>query len=356
MRIAVLTNAYPPKAHGGAGQIAALQVEGLRARGHEVHVWIGSFEWTGQPFWKRLFVHAADFIKVHASAKEIITWKPDVLLTHNLTGVGFRTPTFIQRKGIRWVHLLHDVQLFEPLGLLEEEEPISFLQKFVSISRQQVFGRPDVVCSPTDWLLKAHQRRGWFREGEKRIIPNPAPSRSTVVSAEWHMPPRCLYVGRVSRDKGAEILKELISSSEIVCEWRIVGTIDPEFKERFEAFSNVQLLGQRTSKEVREEMEKADLLFVPSQVIENQPTVILEALACGLPLIASDKGGIPETLGEAAVCLPANEINVWKEALKNLLKQDRKKVSLELQERWKRYDPEAVIGALEEVLRSNKKT
>ena len=150
------------------------------------------------------------------------------------------------------------------------------------------------------------------------------------------------------------MLKRLIDSSGIPRVWRIVGTVEPELVKDF-VRENVTLLGQRASQEVRMEMGNADVLLVPSRVIENQPTVILEALACGLPIIASDKGGIPETLGTVGTCLPADDVAVWKGTLERLTQKDKTKIISELQERWKRYDPEAVGAELEAVLRSNKK-
>lgn len=142
MRIAVLTNAYPPNTRGGAGRIAALQVELLQAQGHQVRVWVSSLAWTVAPFWRRLLVHARDFFWIHPAAKEILAWQPEVLLTHNLTGAGFRTPSTIQKHAIRWVHVLHDVQLFHPLGLLQDERPFTPLQRGVSWLRRVAFGRP----------------------------------------------------------------------------------------------------------------------------------------------------------------------------------------------------------------------
>jgi glycosyltransferase involved in cell wall biosynthesis len=43
---------------------------------------------------------------------------------------------------------------------------------------------------------------------------------------------------------------------------------------------------------------------VPSRVQENQPTVILEALAAGSRVIASNVGGVGETLGQAGWLIP----------------------------------------------------
>ena len=46
---------------------------------------------------------------------------------------------------------------------------------------------------------------------------------------------------------------------------------------------------------------------MPSLWWENQPLVAIEAMINGIPVIGSDRGGIPETLGEAGFCLPLPE-------------------------------------------------
>ena len=58
---------------------------------------------------------------------------------------------------------------------------------------------------------------------------------------------------------------------------------------------NAKFLGLKTGEALLEEYQKADTFILFSR-FENQPVVIVEALACGLPVIATDVGGIPELL------------------------------------------------------------
>ncbi len=46
------------------------------------------------------------------------------------------------------------------------------------------------------------------------------------------------------------------------------------------------------------------MALMPSLWWENQPLVAIEAMINGIPVIGSDRGGIPETLGAAGFCLP----------------------------------------------------
>ena len=47
--------------------------------------------------------------------------------------------------------------------------------------------------------------------------------------------------------------------------------------------------------------------LLPSLWWENQPLVAIEAMINGIPVIGSNGGGIPETLGAAGICLPLPE-------------------------------------------------
>ncbi len=348
MRIAVLTNAYPPEAHGGAGQIAFLQAEALRAKGHEIRVWQGSLAWTKRSCLVRFFYHLRDHIAVHPSTAEIQAWKPDRLLTHNLTGVGFRTSAVLQVSGIPWIHVLHDVQLFVPSGRLTSWMPVTLFQRFCACLRHIVMGDPQVVISPTEILLTAHRTRGFFRTSKMCVIPNPAPT-SQILPRTRHAPLRVAFVGRWAEDKGSALLESLwhdpcLSSIE----WHLIGP-DTERAHppqgRTYGFSSTEF--------ILNVFDDMDLLVVPSQIMENQPTVLLEAFSRGLPVIASHQSGIVETLGEAGTVCDSHDRQAWKSALLACMNesdsayQDRIRLMIA---RGIRYEPEQVIQRVEEVL------
>jgi glycosyltransferase involved in cell wall biosynthesis len=52
---------------------------------------------------------------------------------------------------------------------------------------------------------------------------------------------------------------------------------------------------------------KTRLCLMPSLWWENQPLVAIEAMINGIPVIGSDRGGIPEALGRSGVILPLPE-------------------------------------------------
>ena len=114
-----------------------------------------------------------------------------------------------------------------------------------------------------------------------------------------------LFVGRLHRDKG---LAELVSPESLAACDRMAARIviigegpdraylEQEIRER-SLQDRVHLAGQMAPPQIATWMAAADCLCLPSYH-EGQPNVILEALACGLPVVATSVGGIPELVNE----------------------------------------------------------
>ncbi len=323
-KIAILSNAYPPHHIGGAARIAALQVEILSKAGYEVRIWSPSIDWFSASPFTRLFFHLKDLGAREDLVNDIVVWKPDLLITHTLTGCGFGTPTAVQLTGVRWVHILHDIQLFEPSGQLTRLRPVTFWQIFWATLRLFAFKHPHLVISPTHWLLDQHRTRFLlkYHETPAEVLPNPAPSLSPVSRAKVHEPEiRLLFVGQLSRAKGSELLRQLVKTLRIPFVLHVVGD-GPERERLARTSSRIVFHGMcEQTEEVLKHMREADVLLVPSRIHENQPTVILEAASVQLPVIAAHRGGIAETLGPAAanmMCSPT-QVESWCNAIERLL-------------------------------------
>ena len=59
----------------------------------------------------------------------------------------------------------------------------------------------------------------------------------------------------------------------------------------------------------------ADLFVYPS-VFEGFGLPVLEAMACGMPVLTSDASSLPEVVGPAGLCLAPHEPPAWTEALR----------------------------------------
>lgn len=111
--------------------------------------------------------------------------------------------------------------------------------------------------------------------------------------------PRLLNVAALAEKKGHELLLQAMAELPDAS-LDIVG--DGELRERLERRARelglsdrVQFLGERPKPEVAERMRTADLFVLPS-LAENLPVVLIEAMASGLPAVATRVGGVPELL------------------------------------------------------------
>lgn len=109
-----------------------------------------------------------------------------------------------------------------------------------------------------------------------------------------------IFVGHVNKSKGCN---EIIEVSKIFpnINFRLIGNISDYYKD-IHVPENVKFIGEVSKDNVLIEMEKADILLFPSHT-EGFPLVVLEAMACGLPVISTSVGAIPEMIEKNGGCL-----------------------------------------------------
>ncbi|MDO8463527.1 MAG: glycosyltransferase [bacterium] len=314
MNVLMLTNRAGADARGGAERIVAQLAVALEERGHTVTVRArttsGFASLHRMPTVVRVLWHAMDVWNIAAAwslARAIRRIAPDVIHTHNLVGCGGFTPRVIRRSGVRWVHTLHDVQLITPSGLLDRHgQPYTAIERsragrWFRALRRRRFGSPDVVTSPTQWLLALHRDLGFFPESQSTVIGNPVSDSSEplVAHARDRAVRTLLFVGQVEGHKGVVLLLEAFR--QLVALFPDValhvvgdGSVLPLLKHASRSMRNVVLRGRLDAAAVRRAIAHVDVVVVPSVCAENQPGVILEAFATGIPVVASNVGGISE--------------------------------------------------------------
>jgi glycosyltransferase involved in cell wall biosynthesis len=163
------------------------------------------------------------------------------------------------------------------------------------------------------------------RRGRTVVIHNGVelarPQRS---SGDRPGPVRLVSVGRLRRPKDFTSLVRAMAQLEPgSAELRIVGAGPdrPDLEKeitRLGVGQDVQLLGER--RDVPEILATADV-FVLSSTSEGFPISILEAMAAGLPVVASAVGGVPEQVspGETGMLVPPGDPRVLATALASLV-------------------------------------
>ena len=138
-----------------------------------------------------------------------------------------------------------------------------------------------------------------------------------------------LYVGRLVAEKG---LRELLHASRrlsterprarvvLVGEGPLRGELDAALAA--DPSLPLQLAGAQAPAEVARWMVAADVVTLPSYS-EGHPNVLVEALACGRPVVATPVGGIPEVVDAAnGVLVPARDADALAAALVQALQRD----------------------------------
>jgi len=106
----------------------------------------------------------------------------------------------------------------------------------------------------------------------------------------------CLFVGRLDRDKGVEVLLDSVDALPRDTELYVVG-VGPAtslVEAACKRTPRVRWLGQKPMPEVFRLMQRAQLLLHPTLAYENFGLVVAEAFATGLPVVGSDLGATRE--------------------------------------------------------------
>lgn len=144
--------------------------------------------------------------------------------------------------------------------------------------------------------------------------------------------PVILYVGSVSERKGVLDAIEacgMLREQDVHYIFRIVGSfVSTEMRSR--ALERVRQLkledrivfaGEKRGEEKWEEYRSADVFCFPSRDTENFPVVLLEAMQCKLPIVATRWRAIPELVrdGENGLLVPVEDPRALADALSQLL-------------------------------------
>ena len=135
-------------------------------------------------------------------------------------------------------------------------------------------------------------------------------------------PLRLLTVGRLVEKKGIGYVLEAVrrlQDAGLVVEYELAG--EGPLRQRLEADARrlgveqrVRFLGWRSQEQVREALDRADLLVAASVTAGNAdeegiPNVLKEAMAVGVPVVSTRHGGIPELVehGVSGILVPERD-------------------------------------------------
>lgn len=313
MRILVIHCTYKYK--GGEDTVLDEEIKLLRREGNEVELLL--FSNVGNNLLKVLQMpfNLSSYLKTR---KVIGSFEPDVVHLHNLHFAASPAVIYaIKNKKIPFVYTLHNYRLLCPSGTLFFNEKLflnSIKQSFPwTAINYGVYKNSRLL---TFWLAlttKIHQLIGTWKLVNKYIVltnsakhlllnstlqlqqnqiaikPNfCAPAEVKSAPAGNHF----LFIGRLTIEKGVSFLLKTFSALDFEIRIAGEGPLTEEVVKYSKLYPNIKFLGSLSKQDVFKELQSCSALIFPSIWFEGMPLVIIEAFACGIPVIASKLGAM----------------------------------------------------------------
>jgi glycosyltransferase involved in cell wall biosynthesis len=324
MKIVVVHNTYQQP--GGEDVAVAAETNLLESRGHTVIRYSRSNDEIAAASLPERLLMVKDMIHSGRSQREMLDLlrreRPDLVHVHN-TFVMVSPSVFeaCREAGIPAVQTLHNYRLLCPGWSLCREGKVcedcleSGLWRGVW---HACYRDSHLATAAVALMLQVHRMRGtWDRDVSGYVAltnfargkfiqgglpasrigvkPNFLESDPGERSSAGHF---ALFVGRLSAEKGAEVLLRAWQKLQGTIPLVIIG--DGPLRESLQAeaaarnLANVTFRGWRSRSEILCAMQGASLLITPSLWYEGFPMTIVEAFACGTPVICSRLGGLRE--------------------------------------------------------------
>jgi glycosyltransferase involved in cell wall biosynthesis len=153
------------------------------------------------------------------------------------------------------------------------------------------------VIAPSRFMASKLKR---FLDVDATLLPNFAP-RPAGMKARTSSGEHFSFLGVLERSKGLDIVLDAFSRKEVKAELHVMGrgSLEQEVRraER-ETGGRISYKGFISGPPLWDEMASSIALLAPSIGNENSPLACIEALSRGLPLIVSERGGLPELVQE----------------------------------------------------------
>lgn len=367
MKLLVLSDGYPPDHAGGAEVVAANLAREYVRLGHSVTVVTtvrgegGRLEQEQEEggvrvirvvssYHERWRAHVSVFnpVPVRAVRRVLTEVQPDAVHAHNVHAyLSYGSLLAVRRAGVPWVLTYHDAMSFDygksVAGIAFDDlspQPVTRDMRVgtwatFSRYRARVFPlrtpiirrvvRRASACIAVSQILMDLLRANAIRcDG---VIHNGINPDSLMVSKMHPVLQRIrseggrvvLFVGRLSPLKGSDqllramaIVAGEVPGAKLVC----VGRQDSAWEEFRQRAVHLRLdetlvcTGWVPHQEMPSVYAGSDVLAVPSIYVDPFPTVALEAMGCGLPVVAACFGGAKELVLDGRTGYVVNPLNV----------------------------------------------
>ena len=376
MNIFIISRGYPTKQEPTWGCFEKDQAEALALLGHQVTVL--SVDTRFRFYWRKLGIQCGmqnniatfnifllPYALLFFLPKKMKDWfyawqleliykyatsqqgTPDVLYSHYL---------YTTQKAIR-IHKKYNI----PLIGIEHWSQMAFLP----ISKNNLSTAREVYSSIDQLITVSSSLRKNILEQigiDSIVVPN-------IVGNEFYYTnPTCknqvftmVSVGRLDHGKGFDLLIQALFEikDKLPKNWqtKIIGSgeLRDILQRKINTYNiqnNIILLGKKSKEEIVPLLQQSNLFILPSRS-ETFGVAYIEAMACGLPIIATDCGGPRDIVTESnGLLIPNEDIDALGKSIlymvKNINKYDRKAIAEDCQVR---FSPEIIAKQLTKIFK-----
>ncbi|MEI9813412.1 MAG: glycosyltransferase [Acidobacteriota bacterium] len=193
------------------------------------------------------------------------------------------------------------VAQYAPFAQAQEREVSRRRQKLLD-----AVGAADVVICPSHFLMDKYREYGFDMKRAEYLlygIKQPGPADLAAKRERTPGTLRLGYVGQIKSHKGVDIITNAVmplldAGAPVTVELWGSSSGTEEYGENQKrvtaGYPAIKWAGSYSGDRLWQVLSGFDALIVPSRWYENSPTVILEAFAMGLPVIATNLGSMPE--------------------------------------------------------------
>lgn len=294
------------------------------------------------------------WLETYELLKKIDEFKPDIIHLHNLHDSYINLSmlfSYIKKHNVPTVWTLHDCWAFTgqcPYFTIVKcdkwkagchncpqykEYPASLYdntKKMWQLKKKWFTGVKNMtIVTPSEWLAGL-ARESYLKQYPIEVINNGIdlnvfkPTHSNFREQYGIPGDKYIVLGvsfawgyRKGLDCFVEMAEKLGEQYQIV----LVGT-DDEIDKNL-PHNIISIHRTQNQKELAEVYSAADVFVMPTRE-ENYPTVNMEAIACGTPVVTFDTGGSPEMLdNKTGIVVDANDIEATKKAIKDICEKKR---------------------------------
>ncbi len=326
MRIAYLTQPYPPMV-SGAAIVAEQLAKAMANLGHEVLV-IAASESGSRYTVKQKNLTVLRLTSVHnplrvgqrvmffpriSVLKALKEFQPDVIHAHEPVQMGSLGLRYAKHAGIPITMTTHQLPWFLASYLPNIAILRTFIEKIIWKYAQQLAARFTTIISPTKTIANVIKARTGLKPTTinygvdlQIFIPPFCNDEGLSLRTELNIPasaPIILHAGRLDTDKCVDrvILAAAIVIKRSDTHLLIAGDGCQKSElvllcESLGIETRVHFLGFISHKDELAKIYRTSDVFVTASEIETQGIVLVEAAACGLPIVAVNSTCIPEVV------------------------------------------------------------